>query len=112
MSRRCLAPPPGQNIPKALRAIQRTEVAVPANADDVDEQDAVVEGDELEVDGLHKRPDQVVGGQGALVVLVELVADGPALKHGHGRQEHGDGAGGEDALVEGDAREDGGVGRA
>lgn len=95
-----------------LRAVQCTQIAIPANADDIDKQDAVVKRDELEVDGLYKRPNQVVGGEGVLVVLVEFLADRTSFEHGHGRQEHADGAGGEDALVEGDAREDRRVGGA
>lgn len=93
-----------------LRAVQIAQVAVPADADDVDKENAVLERDHLEVDGLDKGPDHVVGGQGGGVVLVELLADGAALEHGHARQEHADEAGGEDALVEGDAGGDGSVG--
>lgn len=101
-----------RSLSPSLRAVQRTQVAIPANADDVDKQHAVVQRDELEVDGLHKGPDHVVGGEGVLVVLVELVADRAALEHGHGGEEHADGAGRKDALVESDTREDCGVGGA
>lgn len=94
------------------RAVECTQVAVPANADNVDKQDAVIQRDELEVDGLHKWPDHVVGSQGVLVILVELIADRTTLEHSHGGQEHADGAGGKDTLVEGDAGEYGGVGGA
>lgn len=72
----------------------------------------MIQWDELEVHGLHKWPDHPIGSQGALVILVELIADRTALEHGHGGQEHADGAGGKDALVEGDAGEDGGIGGA
>lgn len=72
----------------------------------------MIQWDELEVNGLHKRPDHVVGGKGVLVVLVELIADRATLEHGHGGEEHADGAGSKDALVEGNAGEDGGVGGA
>lgn len=72
----------------------------------------MIQRDEFKVDGLHKRPDHVVGGERILIVLVELIADRTALEHGHGGEEHADGAGGKDTLVEGDAGEDGGVGGA
>lgn len=65
---------------------------------------------QLEVDGLHEGPDHVVGGQGAGVVLLELVADRVALQDRHGAQENADGTGGEDTLVEADTSEGGGVG--
>lgn len=96
----------------SLRAVERTQVAVPANTDNVDKQDAMIQRDKLEVDGLHKRPDHVVGSQGVLVVLVKLIADGTTLEHGHGGQEHADGAGCKNTLIKGDAGEDGGVGGA
>lgn len=72
----------------------------------------MVERNELEVDGLHEWPDQVIGSQSVLVVLVELVADRTALQHGHGGQEHTDGAGRKDTLVESYAGEDCRVGGA
>lgn len=72
----------------------------------------MLEGHHFEVDGLDKGPDHVVAGEGSLVVLGELVARRGALEHGHGREEDANEARGKDALVEGDARGDGGVGGA
>lgn len=91
-------------------AVQKAQVAVPANANYIDKQHAVVERHKSEVDGLHEGPDHPVGRQGRLVVLVELVLHGAALEHGHAAQEGADGDGGEDALVESDARGGRGLG--
>lgn len=85
------------------RAVQEAEVAVPADADDVDEEDAVVQGDECEVDGLDGGPDVVVAGEGGGVVLAQLLLGAGALEDGHGGEEDADEGGGEDELVAGDA---------
>lgn len=69
----------------------------------------MVEGDELEVDQLHERPDQVVGLQGGQVALLELLLRRAALHGGHAAEEDADHGGREDALVDGDARHDLGV---
>lgn len=42
------------------RAIQVAQITIPAETDHVDEQDAMLEGDELEIDHLDKRPDEVI----------------------------------------------------
>lgn len=65
----------------------------------------MLERDDLEVDGLDEGPEHVVGRQGGLVVLVELLANGVPLHRGHGREEDADEDGREDALVQGDARQ-------
>lgn len=93
----------------SLGAVEVAQVRVPADADNVDKQDAVLEGHEAKVDHLHKGPDHPVGGQGGHVALVELLPGRGALEDGHGGQEDADEGGREDALVEGDAGEDGGV---
>lgn len=93
-----------------LGAVEVAKVAVPPDADDVDEEHAVLEGHDLEVDGLGEGPEHVVGRQGGLVVLVELVLDRVALHRRHGAQEHADEHGREDALVQGHARQDRAVG--
>lgn len=95
--------------PSNLRSIQVAQVAVPADADDVNEQHAVLERHVLEVDGLHRRPHHVVGRQRVLVVLVQLVLRLAALKERHAAQEHADHDGREHALVEGYLRGNRGV---
>lgn len=90
-------------------AVEEAEVAVPADADKVDKQDAVVQRDELEVDELDERPDQVVGLEGGQVALGELVGGRAALHGGHAAEEDADHGGREDALVDGHARQDLGV---
>lgn len=97
-------------LPCSTTAVQEAQVAVPANANHIDKQDAVVQRHKGEVDSLHKRPDHPVSRQGGLVVLVELLLDGTTLEHGHAAQEAADSDGGKDTLVEGDARGGGGFG--
>jgi len=88
-----------------LRAIQVAQVAVPANGDGVDEEQAVLVRDELEVEHLHKGPDHPVGGEGGLVAALELGARAGAFQSGHGAEEDADHDGGEEELVGGDAGE-------
>ena len=95
-----------------LGAVEIAQIAVPADADDVDDEDAMVQRDELEVDHLHERPDQVVGRQGGLVVLLELLPRRGALQDGHAAEEDADEGRGEQTLVAGHARQDRAVGRA
>ena len=64
---------------------------------------------DLEVDHLDKGPDHVVGRQGLAVAAVDLLGGGGALEDGHAAEEDADEGWGEDALVEGDAGEDGAV---
>jgi hypothetical protein len=64
---------------------------------------------ELEVDELHERPDHVVGRQGRHVALLELVLGRRALQHRHAAKEDANEGRREDALVEGDAGQDGAV---
>lgn len=96
--------PPTRPLTQApSRAVEEAQVAVPPDADDVDEEDAVVERHDAEVDGLDGGPEVVVAGEGGLVVLAQLLLRGGALEDGHGGEEDADGDGGEDELVGGDA---------
>lgn len=57
----------------SARAVQEAQVTVPADTDEIDEKNAVVKGDELEVDELHGWPDVIIGLQGGQVALLELL---------------------------------------
>lgn len=95
-----------------LCAVDHAQEAVPADGDDVDEEDAVVQGHELEVDELDEGPEHVVGLQGGPVALLELLLRASALHDGHAAQEEADEGRREQELVAGHARRDGGVGAA
>lgn len=92
-----------------VASIQETKVTIPANGDDVDKEDPVVQRDQLEVEDLHKRPDEIVSGQSRPVALLELLFDAATLHDGHAAEEDSDEGGCEEALVTCDASEDLGV---
>lgn len=92
-----------------LTTVQIAQVAIPTNADNIDEQQPMVQGHKLEVDKLHKRPEQIVGAQRGRVVLLQLLLGRAPFQHGHTAEEDSDEDGREDALVAGDASEDGRV---
>ena len=102
-------PPPSKSHVTSscsLLAVQQAEEAVPTDADEVDGEDAVVEGHELEVDELDEGPEGVVGGEGGDVALGQLVRRAAALHHRHRRQEHPDERRREQQLVRRHARQD------
>jgi hypothetical protein len=103
--------PKAKGIEKTLsfRAVEEAQVAVPADGNEVDEQDAVRQRDKLEVDELHKGPDEVIGLQGGQVALVQLLLGAAALHDGHAAQEDADEGGREQALVAGHPGQDLGV---
>ncbi|KAG4218508.1 hypothetical protein PC116_g33012 [Phytophthora cactorum] len=86
-------------------AVDHAKVAVPADTNEVDDEDAVVEGDEGEVGHLDEGPDEVVGLEGGHVALGELLLGGPALHDGHARQKHPDEGRREQQLVGRHARD-------
>lgn len=86
-----------------LAAVDDAQEAVPANADDVDRQDAVLERHKGEVDTLHERPDHPVGLQGGPPGLVDLFLCRHALHGGHRAEEDLDHDGREEELVRGHA---------
>ena len=88
-----------------LLSVDPAEVAVPANGDDVGEQDPVLQRQVGEVDELHKRPDHPVGPQRRPPVLLEPLLGAGALHGGHAAQEDADHDRGEGALVAADAGE-------
>lgn len=61
----------------------------------------MLQGDELEIDHLDKRPDHPVGREGGPVVLLELLGRRGAFHDGHGGEEYADEGGGEEKLVAG-----------
>lgn len=87
----------------SLGAVEEAQVAVPADADNVNKEQSVLQRHKGKVDGLHGGPDVVVARQGGAVVFVELLLGVGPLKDGHGGEEDADHDGGEDALVAGDA---------
>ncbi len=89
--------------------VHHTQVAIPANGDDIDGKDAMLKGHELEVDHLHKGPDHPVGREGGEVALLELLLGRTALEHGHAPEEHADEGRREQQLVAGHAGHDLGV---
>src|SRR3569833_175603 len=103
-------PAVASNAAILLGTVRPAQVAVPADGDDIDEAHPVLQGDQLEVDTLHSRPDHVIGLEGVEVVLVEDLTRGLALQDSHAAQEHTDEGGREEQLVAGDAGDDGCIG--
>lgn len=70
-----------------LLAIQVAEIAVPAQRDNIDDQDSVMQGNQLEVDGLDEWPNHPILCQGGPVALLQLFLRACTLHDGHTAQE-------------------------
>ena len=70
-----------------LLAVQVAEVAVPAQRDNIDDENSVVQWNQLEVDSLDKRPHHPVLCQSGPVALLQLLLWTCTLHDGHAAQE-------------------------
>lgn len=87
---------------KKRRAIDRAQVAIPAEGNHLHDDDPVVEWDPAEVDKLDKRPYHPVPLQRREVRLLQLLLRIRALHDGHGAQEDAETHGRKCGLVYGD----------
>jgi hypothetical protein len=67
--------------------VQVTQVAIPAQGDDVDNQDAMLHGHVFKVCKLHPWPDHKVLGEAGYVGVFETFLGGRAFEVGHGGEE-------------------------
>lgn len=80
--------------------VEETQVAVPSQGDDVDNQNSVVERNNGEVDSLNEWPDHPVLGQCSPVCALQLILGAGSLHHSHAAQEKEQVCAGEDGLIE------------
>jgi hypothetical protein len=71
----------------ASARIQVAQIAIPAQTDNIDDQDAVLHGHVLEVCKLHPRPNHKVLGQAGHVGVLQALFGRVAFEVGHGGEE-------------------------
>jgi hypothetical protein len=90
-------------------AVEEAQVAIPAQGDDIHQENPVVEWHELEVDDLYEWPDHPVRLQGTLVRAVQLPLRARAFHDGHATEEDEQVGRGEKHLVSSNACDDLGI---
>lgn len=89
-----------------LFAVDQAEVAVPANGNNVGEENPVLKGEEAKVDDLDEGPNHPVGLKGRPPGLLKACLRAGALHGGHAAQEDTDHDGSKGQLVTGHTGED------
>lgn len=80
-------------------SIQVAEVAVPSQRDNVDDENSMLEGDELEVDSLNSGPNHVVLLNSSAVVCLDLLFGADSFQHRHDAEEHAQVDRSQDTLI-------------
>jgi hypothetical protein len=97
------------NFKTLLLAIQVAKVTVPAQRHNIDDQNAVVQWNQLEVDGLHEGPNHPVCCQSRPIALVKLVLRTCTLHDGHAAEEDKQVGSSKYSLIASDSGKDFGI---
>lgn len=87
-------------------AVKEAQVAVPAQRNDIDDQNPVVQRHKLKVDRLNERPNHPILLQRSKIRAVQLILRARTLHNRHTAQENEEVGASEDSLVGSDAGED------
>jgi hypothetical protein len=85
---------------KILLAVEKTQIAVPSQRDDIDNQNSVMQRNQLEIDSLHKGPYHPILCKGGPVTLLQLFLGTPTLHDSHTAEEDEQICAGKHCLVE------------
>jgi hypothetical protein len=85
---------------KILLAVEKAQIAVPSQRDDIDNQNSVMQRNQLEIDSLYKWPHHPILCKGGPVTLLQLFLGTATLHDSHTAEEDEQVCAGKHCLVE------------
>ena len=85
---------------KILLAVEKAQIAVPSQRDDIDNQNSVMQRNQLEIDSLYKWPHHPILCKSGPVTLLQLFLGTPTLHDSHTAEEDEQICAGKHCLVE------------